>query len=131
MPNREDQVVTRLRALIFVIIGLGVVAGVLGSSEVRFFVICFYLPAGWAYVRPRWPQITIWIMWATTWGMLAVILALGGKPELLEAPSHWLMAGAAFLLCVVVPLVRRMHEAPPLPLRGSSRIPEARIHVRD
>jgi hypothetical protein len=103
----------------------------IGESGVRFFVICFYLPAAWVYARPRWPMITIWIMWAVTWGMLATMLALGGKPELLEPPSHWLMAGAAFLLCVVVPLVRLGHRSPALPRPGSSRIPEARIHVRD
>lgn len=125
----EDQIVRRLRALIFVIFGLGAAAGVLGTGEMRFFIICFFIPGPAAYMRPRWPAIVIWIMSASSIGLLALLLAIGGKPELMEAPSDWLMAVASALLFIVVPLVRRMHDSPVM--HGRSRIPEARVHRRD
>jgi hypothetical protein len=128
MTTTEDQIVRRLRALIFVIFGLGGAAAVTGSDELRFFVLWFFVPGIGAYARPRWPAIVIWMMWASTIGMLGLLLAIGGKPELLDKPSHWFVGGAAALLFIAVPLVRRMHEAPPI-LR-SRRIPEARIYRR-
>jgi len=126
----EDQIVTRLRAIIFVMAGLGIAAAVTGSPDARFFVICFFIPGAWAYVSPRWPAIVIWIMWTSTIGLLAFLLAIGGKPDLLGSPTTWLMGMVVALLFVALPLVRRMHEAPPV-MRGRSRIPEARIYQRD
>jgi hypothetical protein len=126
----EDRIVLRLRALIFVIFGLGIAAAVAGNGDVRFFVVCFFIPGGAAYIRPRWPAIVIWIMWASTIGLLGFLLALGGVPDLLHSPSLWLMGTASALLFIAMPLVRRMGEAPPM-LRGRARIPEARIHHRD
>lgn len=126
----EDQIVTRLRAIIFVMFGLGVAAALTGSPDARFFVICFFLPGPWAYASPRWPAIVIWVMWASTIGMLGFLLALGGMPSLLEQPTLWLMGLVSALLFVALPLVRRMHEAPPV-MRGRSRIPEARIFRRE
>ena len=126
----EEHIVRRLRALIFVMFGLGIAAGIIGTGEVRFFVICFFIPAGWAYMQPRWPAIIIWIMWASTVGMLGFLLAIGGDTELLDLPSHWIIGAIGGLLFIGLPLVRRMGEAPPI-VRGRSRIPEARIHRRD
>lgn len=125
----EDQIVRRLRAIILVMLGLGIAAAVTGNGNMRFLVCCFFIPGGWAYVQPRWPAIVIWIMSASTIGMLGFLLALGGFPKLLASPSLYFMFGAAALLFIVLPVVRRMHEAPPM--MRSSRIPEARIHRRD
>lgn len=126
----EDQIVTRLRAIIFVMFGLGIAAGVTGTADARFFVISFFLPGAWAYASPRWPAIAIWIMWGSTIGMLGFMLAVGGLPSLLEQPTLWLMGLVSALLFVALPLVRRMHESPPV-MRGRSRIPEARVLRRD
>ncbi len=123
----------RLRAAILVIVALGVVAGFDPHGYRRAFVIAFNLPAAWTYVRPRWPLILIWIMWAVTGAMLAVILALGERGPILASWSHWLMAAATVLLCVGLPIVRltqgdsrRARER-----AGKARIPVARVHVRD
>ena len=126
----EDQIVTRLRAIIFVMFGLGVAAAITGSPDARFIVISFFLPAPWAYVSPRWPAIVIWIMWFGTIAPLGFMLALGGVPSLLEQPTLLLMGVVSALLVIALPLVRRMHESPPV-MRGRSRIPEARIFRRD
>lgn len=128
MASSEDQTVLRLRALIIVIFALGVVAAVFNTGGIRFLVVCFYIPGTWAYMKPRWPAILFWIMWASTFAMLAVLLAIGGKPHLLRSPTYLLMTVACALLFFVVPVVRRMHESPIL--RGTSRIPEARVHRR-
>lgn len=129
MPSSDEQADRRLRAVILVILALGVVAGFNPHGYMRAFVIAFNLPAAWTYVRPRWPLILIWIMWSVTWVMLAMILALGDKGPVLATWSHWLMAAATVLLCVVLPLVRLTHGRK---ARGRrSRIPEARVHVRD
>jgi hypothetical protein len=126
----EDTIVLRLRAIILVMFGLGITAAVIGSSSVRFFALCFFIPAGWAYVSPRWPAILVWLMWSSSVGLLGLLIALGGEERLFGPPSHWLLAAAAGLLFIALPLVRRMHEAPNY-RRGRSRIPEARIHRRD
>jgi hypothetical protein len=130
MASSEQQIVRRLRALIFSIVGLCIAAAIIDRGEISFFSICFLLPGAWTYLNPRWPSIVIWIMWSSAIGMLAFILAIGGKPGLVEGPAHVLLLIAACLLFFAVPLVRRMHEAPPV-MRGRSRIPEARIHRRD
>lgn len=133
MRSDERQAVTRLRAVILVILALAAIAGFNPHGFMRAFVIAFCLPAAWTYVRPRWPLILIWIMWSVTWVMLAVIIALGDRGPVLATWSHWLMAAATAILCVVLPLVRLTHgdSRRPRALGGSSRIPEARIHVRD
>ena len=130
MASSEDTVVRRLRAIIFVMFGLGIAAAIVGTGEVRFFVGCFFIPGAWAYLRPRWPALVIWIMWASTIGMLGFLLAIGGKTELLDSSAHWLMSIVSALLFIALPLVRRMHDAPPM-RSGRSRIPEARVHRRD
>lgn len=126
----EDAIVRRLRAIILVMVGLGITAAVIGDFGVRFFTLCFFIPAVGAYISPRWPAILLWIMWSSSVGLLGFLLSLGGTDRLFESPSHWLLAVAAGLLCIALPLVRRMHEAPNY-WRGRSRIPEARIHRRD
>lgn len=126
MASSEHQTVLRLRALITVIFALGVVAAVFNTGGIRFLVVCYFIPGTWAYMKPRWPAILFWIMWASTFAMLAFFLALGGRTHVLRSPTYVVMAFASALLFFVVPLVRRMHEAPIL--RGQSRIPEARIH---
>jgi hypothetical protein len=133
MRSSERQAVTRLRAVILVILALGVIAGFQPHGYMRAFVIAFNLPAAWTYVRPRWPLILIWIMWSVTWVMLAVIIGLGDRGPVLATWSHWLMAAATLILCVVLPLVRltQGESRRPRARAGSIRIPEARVHVRD
>lgn len=125
----EATIVLRLRAIILVMLGLGIMACAIGTEMVRFYALCFFIPGGWAYISPRWPAILVWIMSGSTIGLLGVLIGLGDRP-LFQEPSHWLLGAVAVLLFVALPLVRRMHEAPNY-RRGRSRIPEARIHRRD
>lgn len=129
MASSEDQVIHRLRALILTIFALGLVAGLVNTGGIRFLVVCFYVPGAWAFMKPRWPAIVFWIMWASTFGLLAFLIALGGTTDMLRSPTHVLMMFASAILFFLVPLVRRMHEAPPS-LGGRSRIPAARVHRR-
>jgi hypothetical protein len=123
----EESIITPLRGLILVIIALGVLAAIVGSAQMRWFIPIFYLPVAVTYKRPRWSQILIWIMWSVTWGMLAMILAIGGRPALFTVPSHWLLASASAVLCVALPCARWYLESP----HSSSRIPQARVHRRE
>jgi hypothetical protein len=116
-----------LRALIFVILVLGIAAAYVGSHQMRLFAPVFYLPAGIAFVRPRWSQILIWIMWSVTWGMLAMFIAIGGRPAMFTVPSHWLMGSSGALLLVALPLLRWFLS----PRFARSRLPEARVLRRE
>jgi len=124
----EERILGRLRALILVIIALGVVAAIVGTRTTRWFVPMLYLPVALAYPRPRWSQILVWIMWSTTWAMLALILAIDGRPKLFTAPAHWLMTISVGLLMVGLPLLRWYLTSPRF---GASDIPRARIHRRE
>lgn len=124
----DARTVRSLRALILVIIALCAVAAVLGSRQMRWFIPVYCVPVAIAYGRPRWSQLLIWIMWSATWGMLALFVAIGGRPALFTVPSHWLLASAAALQCIALPLLRWALESGRF---GASRLPEARIHRRD
>ncbi len=123
----EDSIELRLRVIIVVMFGLGITAAVIGTGSMRFFLLCFFVPGGWALVSPRWPAILLWIMWSSTIGLLGVLLTIGTRHSLFSVWSHWLVASITLLLFFGLPLVRRLHDAPNY-RRGRSRIPEARIH---
>jgi hypothetical protein len=123
----EARMLRPLRGLTFVILALGFTAALIGDSQMRLFVPVFYLPAGITFVRPRWSQMLIWIMWSATWGMLAMMIAIGSRPALFTVPSHWLMAAAAALLFAALPLLRWYLS----PRSASSALPEARVLNRD
>jgi hypothetical protein len=123
----EAAMLRPLRALVLVIILLGITAALLGTNEMHLFVPVYYLPAGIVFVRPRWSQMLIWIMWSATWGMLAMMIAIDSRPALFTVPSHWLMAGASVLLVVALPLLRWFLS----PRSASAAIPEARVHRRE
>jgi hypothetical protein len=123
----ELRILRPLRALIFVIIALGIAAALVGNNQMRLFVPVFYLPAAITFVRPRWSQMLIWIMWSATWAMLAMMIAIGSKPALFTVSSHWLVGSAAALLVVALPLLRWFL----LPRSAPSAMPEARVHLRD
>jgi hypothetical protein len=116
-----------LRILILAVIVLGVAAAIVGSRQMRQFIPIVYLPAAIAYVRPRWSQLLIWIMWSATWAMLALFMAIDTRPELFTVPSHWLLASSTALLVIALPLLRWFlsSRAP------ASAIPIARIHRRE
>lgn len=124
----DARIVRSLRALILVIIALGVLAAVVGSRQMRWFIPIYFLPVAITYARPRWSQILIWIMWSVSWGMLAMLIAIGGRPALFTVPSHWLLASAATLQCIALPVLRWFVESPRF---GANRIPQARIHRRE
>jgi hypothetical protein len=123
----EAAMLRPLRALIVVILALGIAAALVGSSRMHVFVPVFYLPAVITYARPRWAQVLIWIMWSSSWGMLAMILAIDGRPGLFAVPSHWLLASSSALLVVALPLLRWFLS----PRSASSAIPEARVLRRE
>jgi len=124
----EERILGRLRAMILVIIGLGIAAAIVGTPATRWFVPMLYLPVAMVYPRPRWSQILVWIMWSVTWGMLALILAIGGRPALFTAPAHWLLTISVGLLFAGLPLLRWYLTSPRF---GASDIPRARIHRRE
>jgi hypothetical protein len=155
--SREQRLVRTLRVLIATVYTLGVAVIAIaqmdieitdrqyvsyiqraGSQELTLFVAIVLLPGIWPLYRPRWPQLGVWIMWAVTWTMFAIIFSLGGaRGPAVELVAHlvvpwWppfaipaLLGAMGLLLLVVIPLVRRTHPSPPIPPR--SRLPEARL----
>jgi hypothetical protein len=125
MESSEAPLLRPLRGLILVILALGIAAAVVGSKGMRLFLPVYFLPVAIAYARPRWSQILIWNMWSLTWGMLAMLLAIDGRPALFTVPSHWLLTSAGALQLVALPLVRWSLLRP-----AASAIPAARLHQR-
>jgi hypothetical protein len=120
---RERCVVRTLRIVTVAVFVAALAAGVLGTAAARTFAIVLVVPGGWTCWRPRWPQITVWAMWATAVGMLAAILSIDQR--MFGFAGGMLLGVACALIIVVLPLVRRTALVPPL--RGESRLPSARI----
>lgn len=148
--DRERFVIRRLRQAIAFVIGLGALAIALGyldvtvtdleyqrhvelagGDELSCFVIALLAPGAWAFRRPRWPQLVIWIMWLSTWLMLGMMVALPGEsnegldPFWIRPLITGTLVAIATIVFVVLPTIRSTHKSPPLP--RPSRLPAARV----
>ena len=147
---RETEVVRLLHVAIGLVVMLGVLAIVAGgvdqltgSNRVHvepavpgvqlLSIVLLLLPAGWVYRRPRWPQIVVWIMWASSWLMLGFILQVDtDRGSWLGMDSFWIYVvtrvctiAIGFTVIVAVPLIRASHKSPRLPPKP--KLPKARV----
>lgn len=143
------MIVRRLRIAIGVAVALGVLTIVLGyipvsitdmdyqrhleragSDELTLLVVMMMLPVGWAYRRPKWPLLVMWIMWLTTWLMLGAILFIADTDQAYEMVDPFWMRpllvvttiAMALVVDVVLPVLRGRNKSPP-----PSTLPNARV----
>jgi hypothetical protein len=122
--TRERRIVLAIRATVLVMFALGFAAAALGSDTMRLFVIWLLIPGAWLYARARMAQIVIWIMWSSTFTLLAILVTVGER-ALMQRTSDWLVAAIWVLLVVALPVIRTRQKEPPQPRDG--KLPRARI----
>ncbi|NVB79584.1 MAG: hypothetical protein HOV81_14400 [Kofleriaceae bacterium] len=121
---REKQIVATIRAIVLVMFGLAVAAAALGTGLMRLFMISLVIPGAWVYARARMAQILFWIMWSSTFTLLAILVTVGQR-AIMQGSSDWLVAAFWVLLAVVLPIVRARRKEPPVP--RDNNLPRARL----
>jgi hypothetical protein len=118
----DRQVTIALRGLVLVVLGLCIATAILGTDRMRLFVIALGLPSGWVYVKPRMPQIAIWIMWASPITLLGILLTL--DEPLFHSRSQQLVGAAFTLMAIGLPFVRSRARPAAAP---TAELPEAKL----